>query len=86
MPLEPLPHDEWDIALLLAGTLPSCPFCGGRAATRHAVNLEPTFARAPVYRSAVFCTGSGCGASLGHNAASLQEARDGAVERWRRRP
>ncbi len=79
MTMRSLAPDSFDISLILEGRLRGCPFCGDRlAAIINRVNDETT-----IYRSLIAC--SDCGGQVGYNDRDLNQARNGAIDRWNKR-
>lgn len=74
-----LPPDADDLRLCGYAILPTCPLCGGTPGTMTRYNPSTR-----IYRAMVSC--SGCMCEVGYNALDRDEAREGAIARWKRRP
>jgi hypothetical protein len=74
-----LPPDETDVRLLMEGTLPGCPCCGGTATT-----FSRFFEHSGIYQAYVHC--SHCDVQVFKNARDHEEARQLAIATWSKRP
>ena len=70
-----LAPDARDIQTIMKNNLKPCPFCGGMGVPINSYRDDTK-----VFRSLITC--GKCGASVGGNFRSQDEARDEAVKRW----
>jgi hypothetical protein len=75
--LEP---DEFDLQTSSKKILKPCPFCG-----RYPITVCTINDNTDIYGCEVICDAVHCGASVFANAKNREEARNLAIERWKKR-